>query len=341
MVTYETAEQISYDLLEDVGFGQKRLSEHSLPSKRYIRDGDQAIPYAVHGDLDAPNVILHSTPYLTRLDPHFSLRLQAQQAALGDEYCVVGVEAYNPSETAFHKDERRRLSSGDFSPLSERMLRVGEHIGQLTLRDMDNISFYGYSMGADVAVQTAYDALTNENRGVIGVGAIGAVEPARSVHGRGLKVMLDMQQSGKRMFRNILESDVPALNEAWNIDNDAVALGKIKAQEIKNMGKVVFGAGAYLLRSPRSNYALIKGFGTSKSVDQLWEIGTKTDTPIFLGRARDSKVFPEHAMEPFVEPLNNSEHGLTHIIEDDHSADDNIRKSAARILYFASNLIED
>lgn len=331
MNTYKETFEIAGEALDRAGFDRNPLSRMNLPDTVSVEHGDERVPFSVHGNADARVIVPHATPYLTFLDPHFQLRLAAKQDVLGDEYCVVGIGAYDPRDLPFNREQREQASGGDFRPLSERVLRV---VDSLRLNDGQSLLFDGQSLAGDIAVQTTHDMYFDDNRGIANVAGLSATECARMANRGARGVSKAMAASGDRLVDNIVGSHVPSLLEAWNIDPEADP----EATRKSVMGDVNKGAVKYLLSSPLGNLALIRGFGTDKSKRQIIDILNLTSMPAMITRSRDSTVFPEEAMEELEAHVRDGV--ILHTEQNDHSSDDNIRNSAARILHFALSLPE-
>lgn len=324
----ESADQ----LLDENGFGEKMVMHHHLPLTKYAPNGDrEAIAYQLHGSQDAENIVIESTNFFTYLSSdHQKLRLKAHQRVLGSDYAVIGVEAYDPAFN-FTPNEREQISKGSFEPLSVREFRV---LDALDISDDQRVLSYGYSMGADVAVQAAYDSQFNSSRANYRVEGLGALEMARCLNRGAVAVGWAMMKSGKKLSDNILASEVPALNESWGV------LGLDSQVAMKRVNhRVNKGAASYILAGPGNNAAMVRGFGTAASTKQIVELLDRTNIPILAGRQRDSTVC---TLEPISDEISKRQlRRLKSIEEDnDHSADDNIRLSAARILYFATEVVD-
>lgn len=336
MANYESCMQAADDLLAISGFDYKNLAEIDLPDVMHAENGDKlAIPYAVFGDVDAPNVVLESAPMFTELaSPHYMLRLKAQQEALGAAYALIGIQGFEPTKGSFTAKDRAEMVKGSFTPLSERVFRVGEEL------ELDkygqNVLAYGYSLGADVAIQVTNDTLTNPSRGVFDINALGAVEAAR-IANRGLvATQKAFGDSGKQLFDNVVASNFPALEEAWKI-------APFDGNARKKFDKAVIrGLAQYIRSGPKNNFAILRGFGTDASAVQLDRIMTSkaTKIPVMLGRQYDSTVCTEDFHDEYFKRYGTLTRFRRLAEEGDHSADDNIRKSAGRILYFAQFAVE-
>lgn len=315
--------------LANAGFYEKSLAELQIPEVNVTPDG---VKHVLIGNRLAPNVVLQSAPYLTDLQkPHYRLRLAAQQAALGEDYAMLGVQAYDPQKDVFGRHERAQLAKGDFSPLSARVLRAAAESGV----DVAEATFmpYGYSLGGDVAIQTAHDVLLNESRGVVDVRALGAFEFARCKK-RGVMVVKAMGDSGKGLYENVCASEMPALDEAWNIQDGPSDRAKKRFDAGVNKDVV-----RYMQSGARSNLAIVRGFGTGMSTRQLTDVlqyaqQQEDGLYVMAGRQNDSTVCP---ILPDADTFKKQYDALA--LPGDHSADDHIRNSARRILYFASNAV--
>jgi hypothetical protein len=316
--------------LLDAGFFSQELASFNLPPISLAPNGDRApVPYAVVGEPDAPNIVLEPTPFATDLrKPSHLLRLLAHQAVLGDDYAVVGVEAYSPFNGEYTHSERGLLRQGDFSPLAERVLRVAQ---ALKMKDYQHVLPYGVSLGGDVAIQTTRDTLCNEHRGIICVDTMGAVEFARISNRGRAAVAGAMRDSSGRFYQNITASGMPALNQAWGLAPDAQPDHPHQGFDLR------VGAGSlfYLLQTARNAFPLVDGLGTDRSAHQLKEILQRSSVRVVLGVQKYSTVSSSGLVQQ-LERFSGG-YGLDTFVEyNDHSADDNLRTSAAMALYFAS-----
>ena len=255
--------------------------------------------------------------------------MQGKQTALGEEFCVVGIEAYAPKTMSLNRFERGLVSRGDFTPLSERELRV---IEALRLRNGQSLLFDGQSLAGDLAVQTAHDMLFDKNKGIAEVTGLSPTECARTKKRGFFRMTGAMALSGGRLQENIMDSDVPALLEAWGVA--PTDRGDEKAIKKAVNAKVNSDVLAYMLGDVASHVAMTRGFATDASVQQLIRIFKESDLPVMVTRSHDSRVFAESGMKELREHSRPGVELWTNH-DNDHSADDNVRASAARILYFA------
>ncbi|HSX44638.1 MAG TPA: hypothetical protein VLF39_00800 [Candidatus Saccharimonadales bacterium] len=314
--------------LESAGFNEQRLPDFQIPEIQHADNGpNQLVSYQVFGDRGAPNLIVESTTFFTYLkNEHESVRLLSKRQVLGPNFAIVAIDSYDPAEKFSHA-ERKEIAHGSFAPLSQRELAV---LDQLNPGADQNIYSYGYSMAADVAVQLANDSQFNPNRGTHDIKAVGAIEMARSVDRSMLAVMGAMNSSGKRLPENIMDSRMPALEEAWGIDGQDKYKKAVKGQVNSSVIK-------YILAGPANNIAMGRGFGTDTSTQQLTELLINKSMPVLVGRQRQSTVCPSEVFDRLSDYTDRAD--LTLLEEDnDHSADDNLRLAAARILYFASEV---
>lgn len=324
----EQSVELANSRLEQAGFSQKSLSDLDMPAVEHIDYGGDRnqVAYQVHGDVGAPNVIVESTTFFTYLrNPHETLRQQVKQTALGPDYAIVAVDSYDPS-VKFGRHERKQLANGSFAPLSARELVVLDHLG---LSDDQKLLSYGYSMAADVSLQLAHDTHFDPNRGIHKVEAVGALEMARSSNRGIVRVIGAMASSGKALVDNIMDSQMPALEEAWGVDNPA------KAKKAIN-GRANLSVLDYLWTGPINNLDMGFGFGTDESTKQAIELINGTNIPVLLGRELRSTVCGPEVFKRIISETDRIQ-DVDYLVEDnDHSADDNLRLSAARIIYFTS-----
>jgi|GEM_PF-5178696 len=327
MNTYEASFALSEQRLKDNGFKTLALAELDMPEVQQADNFDKTeVNYVSVGPEDAPHVILHATPMFTRVEPHFALRLMAQQKALGDEYRILGVEGYVPEPGAFDNAEKAQMRKGILAPIAARLLIAAE---AANVTSEQKVYAYGYSLGADTAVQLTHDVLTDENRGVVNLQGVGAIEPARVIKRSPAKLFLgDFNASGKELYENVTASEVPALIEAFGAD--------VEDPNKKAFDAVIAkGVLRYIRAGVKQNLAIVKGLSTDVTTRQLHTIIEQSDMPVLIGRQKRSKITPASVLEEL--DTKHPDRTRLHFIHEngDHSADDNIRKSAARILFFA------
>ncbi len=318
---------------EVLKFDQATLEKITLPECETVEHSDLvSVRFARFGNQDAPHQIIETAPYLTSIeDPHYKIRLFVQQKLLGENVSVIGVQPFDPKHADLSGPERKKVANGNFSPISDRILRVAEHLG------IERAFAYGQSMGADVSTQLTYDATNDANRGTLAIDALGALEPAR-VESRGpIKVAKAMAKSGKLLFKNVWDSDLPALYEAWDIDPE----GDFDKQKKAFDSAVNKGGTKYMLASLGSNIALTRGFGTSESRRQLNAIVREGKTFVMLGRQSLSEV----CTSEFVDHMQNRHQDRpnfdSYTDEGDHSDDDNPVRSAGRLRHFVAKASAD
>jgi alpha-beta hydrolase superfamily lysophospholipase len=261
------------------------------------------------------------------------MRLASQQTALGPDYNVVGVEAYNPKTADLTKRQRQKVAMGDFSPLTIPLFRVVEALG---LNNNQDVAMYGQSLGGDLAMQFGHDVMFNPQRGVAPLSAIGAIEMARNIDRGRLGIIKAMTSSGGELAQNVVDSQSDALLEAWGVKLPAKSE---KAMMKKINGKVNSDVGKYVFASLREAAAMTGGFGTDKSSSQAEALLRRTTLPMFIARSLRSTVFDAATFANLRNEYESRQNTIFYEENGDHSSDDNIRRSAARILYFASNLV--
>ncbi len=310
--------------LAEIGFLEKPLSSFEFP----VIENAEDTRYAVFGSVpDAWTVLYSVIPYSTKLsDDSIKLRLAAQQAALGNEYALVGIEAYNPSQKRLDHEQRHEIKAGIFRPFSERVLRV---IEATKPRDEQEAGLYGYSLGADVATEVAYDVLTDPSRGIITLDVLGVYESARMRNRGRLAVAAAFAGSGKDLWQNVLDSQSPALLEARGITDTSEQSKKAHAAAVNK------GVLNYNLADPLGNWAIMKGFGHDTTKRQLEVITANRDMPLTtIGRMSASTLMPadfDINFEPSHRLIVKEYFG-------DHSAADKLQKSVEFILQTARTL---
>lgn len=302
-------------------------------------DGIYEIPYVIMGNPDeAKHIIFESTPYFTPVSkPHYQLRLKAHQEALGEEFCVVGVDAFSSRAHTFSRSQLKKLKEGDFSPLSERVFRTIEEVGP---SEEQTVSVGGYSLGGDVSIQAAYDTISDDNRGIVKLTRLKAIEPARVADQSVLTKAKAFGDSSNDFFLNVLCSDSDELLEAFGIDKSE-DIGKARKKfDRRNIAGVI----GYLASAPLANKALMQGLATDKSIKQLDHVlGSNEISAVLVGTSKNSGVSSD-----LVHGLINT-YGFhyphkfaryrSELIDGDHSADDNIIASAMRQARFGGLIV--
>lgn len=329
MISLEQAGFLADQRLESHGFAIKDLSSQlEMVELNYVECQAGNIPYAVVGSPGAQNMLIEDTPYFTDLNKdHFLLRLATKQQALGPDWAVTGLQTYSPYSNRLSHAERKQTAKGEFSPHAGRFLRVAEKVIGLDQEAFIN----GYSKGADVAIQTVHDSLLSPNRGTVEFRALAAYEPARFAL-RGLKVVKDMGDSGKDFHKNVKASGSAALCEAFGIDAASEPEKTKKTFDIRTNAGII----KYVMRDVLGNLAHAQGFGTDSSLRQLTAILGQSSLPVLLGVQMNSTVTNFNETEALKLKFLNRQRFDLLIENGDHSADDNLRKSAARAIYFAS-----
>lgn len=315
------------EALFEAGFQNASTGDLQLPDTQFVDapDGTQA-PYVVYGNVrEAKRIHLTSVPYSTTLDDDSQLiRGKAQHIALGSETALVVAQQYDPASQRFDRRQRRKISHGSFVPLAERLAVVAE---DLDIRDEQEFDLSGFSEAADVEVEAVWQSLNNKNFVFPHVERMGVFEPAR-VLGRGVLVGLAFARSGKQLFDNVMKSNSPALRGARGIDvTDLVRAEKIHKKDASDR------VASWWKTDPLGNLALMRGFGTNRTVKQLESLRTTANAPLILVvRMEESSVFPEKAFSK----LSTSGIVVAQTQTGDHSAFDNVARAAAGALQTAS-----
>lgn len=332
MPFYGQAEQV---LLEDAPVKIK-----DLPTPYYVDNihDKQPIPAAVIGNPDAQNIVVVSNPMFTdTMSDHYLVRLAGDQRVLGDDYQILAVNGYDP-QAAFTAKERGRIANGDLSPVTERIFRVIEHKAP---RHDQNVLTMGPSLGADTSVQLAHESLFNEGRGIVPIAAVGAHEPARMVNRR-ILVVQDFMKSGDDLFKNIIYSESEALLQAWDLDPTVHRVEtqmQFRKEKKKFDDKVAKDVMKYVLSAPLANFAMMRGFGTDRTYQQIRQIVRVGRIPVSIVRAENSLVCPQQKFEKLkYETMPCGNISFTEIPDADHSIFDDPIVSAASALGVASLL---
>jgi hypothetical protein len=308
-------------------FSENRPENRVAPALQGAKhEGHSEVPYTVHGDVaQAKHVIFETADYLTPLSKeHYQLRLSAQQESLGPDFCVVGVEAFSSQPRIFSRTQLNTLKSGDFEPVASRVFRVIDSVG---LSEDQTASVGGSSLGGDISIQVAHDSSFNENRGIVEITGLKAIEPAR-VRDRNVKklrIAKAFASSGDKFFSNIIESDSVDLLRAFDLDVDDPS-----KSELKHNIKTVTGILGYWARAPLANLALLNGFGYDTSYRQLADIVQYDAVPaVMVATCEDSTVSSTNILEVVDHFGSSTQQGLV-IENNDHSAENNIQESARR-----------
>lgn len=308
------------------GLPENTVEELGLPDiQTYEDQRGRQVPFAVYGDLGAPNLVFSATTYSTSIeDKSQQIRMSAGQAVLGERYCVVGTTPYSPKTLGLTLPERKIVANGSFLPFADRMLGV---IDTIAPKDDQKVILYGFSFGGDVAVELTHATLYDEQRGVVGIENLGVFDPARVANRGGLAVSNAFRTSGAELYYNVITSNSLALLEARNIDTyDPNA-------EKKHQKEVERGVAMYSLRDPLGNLAIIRGFGCDETLVQLDKVSRHANSPnTFLGRMSDSSVFPENDFEAFAGDVTKL------LLKGDHSAADNLIFNSALMLLTTQGL---
>ncbi|MGZ6005525.1 MAG: hypothetical protein ACXWLH_05265 [Candidatus Saccharimonadales bacterium] len=313
--------------LEETNFYQKSVADLELPPLMFVETPDgKPIFYQVLGNLaEAKSVVVEPMAYSTRLsDTEHQVRLAAKQSALGDEYCMVGVQYFDPEGSEFANRQKWQIFKGDYKPIADRVLAV---IDALNLRDEQELILYGYSLGADISVEVAFQNLDNWNCGLRRIDRLGAVDftrgQNRSIVG-GLAVLLAFARSGGNLYENTVGSGSRALIEATGIDlADPAAEKKYLAKVNKHVTK-------YFMSDMTGNLAGFIGAATDGTVQHINDIGSYVNLrPLTkAGRTDDSLICKQSfldCLQPHQDLVKFHEPG-------DHATADEIRRDVAFVL---------
>lgn len=313
-------------LLEESGFHAAKMKDLDLPGVEYASSLDGTIAqYLAFGDVqEAEAVHVTVVPYTTLVkDRSQQVRGHAEHIGQGGGTALVKTEVYNPWEQRLPHKQRAKVAEGDFSPLAQRLSNLVE---QLHLRDDQHLYMSGFSMGGDVTAEVLARTMSDPNfyfpHRIDGVGIFEAarmVNRNRHLLGRRASVAIDFARSGKDLHDNVLASQSPALLEARGIDPD-----NPKAK--KDHDKWVMQDGArWMRRDIEGNWALLGGFGTDQTAQQLNRLRWFKGLPnITLIRMADSWMMPEASIRDLA-----GVPGFELITEPgDHSAADNVVRAA-------------
>lgn len=299
MIELEQDLRCANDALKQEFYAQT-INELQLPEIEVTTSpsGD-IVPYVVMGDInEATNVVFVPAPYSVPVtDDRVKINLMSQQKVLGSDFCVVGMHVYDPHDARLSRSQRQEIRGGSFRPLAERMLSV---VGVTANPDKHKVTFFGYSMGADVVTEAAHGIIFDENMGVVDVANLGVFEPARVLASRSsggrlmqsrllqVKNMTDaFASSGEDLYANVTRDMAISLLDANGIDtNDPDAKKKFD----KRVEKYVV---RYVLADIAGSWALNRGFVHDTTIIQLDDIDVSNSGPfVTLGHATNSTIFP-------------------------------------------------
>lgn len=323
--------ELATERLAEAGFFSKSLADLELEQVNTVAAGNGVVRFSAYGSLEVEMVVVETLPGTVALsDPSIQLRLKAHHTALGAGQALVGVELYNPKDMKFNHSARKAIAHGSFRPFADRLFRTINHLG---LGDDQRLALFGYSLGADVNVETAHQNLTNENRGSRQIDSLGVYEPCRMRNRgrlalqRAMNVSAAFSKSGPDLFKNIVDTGSPALLGARGIDvNDPDAKKNHDKAVAKDVAK-------YTAQDLVGNIAITSGLGCNDSLWQLVEICKWPDMPsTTVSRMERTTMNPPGF--PFTLLNHAPATGRLRVLSynGDHSLADNLRQSAAFVL---------
>lgn len=299
----------------------------------------------VWGNLrEARDVIVEGTQYTTRLSD-MAQQLRGNVAytlasvATGDTpIAYVRYSDYEPGKQPLLPRQRTVVNRGDFLPLARRQASV---VHKLHLRDDQRLLLLNYSKAADVTIEATYRALFDESFYYPHpIFAVGAAEPARMVDrryalgGRHLNMSMAFGAAGRDLFENIVTSDSIPLLEAHEADFGMSIFHLPDAQQ--RLRKALGQRGMQWMRGDvLGNRAMIGGFATARSADQLFEMQHRQDMPPTLLVRMDRGLAPDEVVLDLGSP-----HLDVRTLAGDHSADDNLLSAGRRVLDFMDFVVE-
>jgi len=301
--------------LDAANFRTRSLVELNLPLIQVAETVDnKPVEFQVYGDPNSARIIvIEPLPYSVRLsDESQQVHLAAKQEVLGEEYCMVGVQPYDPKKARYSFKELIKISKGDSRPMAERILAV---IGMLPIRDDQELILQGYSLAGDISIETANLLLTDKNRGIRRVDRLHVTEYARGKKYQhklvgAITVAMAFNNSGGDLFSSIVAGDARALLEATGIDPmDSKA-------EKKHKSKVMWGVLAYAFSDMPATAAGFLGAATSTSFDQLNDMGASSSSPLIRALRMDRSLI---CLPPFTDSLTPHDKLKTFVEPGDHA----------------------
>lgn len=320
-----------------LGLDELTLEQLPNPAIYVVESADGARNrYQVFGDLQsASNLALMPLNYSTRLDdPSVRVGLDYKQRILGEDYAVVGVEVFSPA-AKLTDSQRKAVATGDFRPFAARLDTVVDHLG--VVDDLQLFS-HGFSFGADIVAQYAHSNTFDAKFGNHAIESYGIFDPSRTKPrlqqlgrlGASLAVELNFAGAGGDLYNNVIASDSVALLQANGIDP------KKHFAKQRFMTQIAFGLPRYVAANRADNWALIAGFGTSETVNQINELA---DSRYIAASRSSNQPTPEaqlvlgevaNGISPgFLHSLQPSPNQRRYLIEGDHSVADNLKIGSA------------
>lgn len=341
-----TPDLVAANRLDEYDIDRRRLYDYDLPGVQAVTTDNSATRFVAFGNvLSTPNVMSVVAPYSTLVDaPHYLVRLKAMQVALGDEFSLIAIEANNPNKQKFTKEQRKKVSQGNFDPLSERVLSVLEH---KQFESDQKIFLYGHSMGADVSTELAFQNQFNPSRGILNIAGLCINEAARTTKRTPREVLGAFKKSGTGLLQNVIDTNSPALLDAWKLPLFSFNVEDFRYRFEVRVG---LGVGKYAIADVLGNLALVRGFATDRTIEQIERLNTEhlrvknsrinrainNTFPITAIKSTNSNVFDQSGFDRIqLESMRKGSEITTREVNGDHSNDDNIRIAASTVLAFA------
>lgn len=315
--------------LKAVRFGEKSLDKLYLPQVNTVELADRTIGHTVAfgNPQEAEHIVYTSPPYSTWLsDDWLYVRLRAYQTVLGPDYCVVADQPYDPKQSKLNWSQRKEIKNGSLRSIASRHAEILEKV--VSPQDDQKITLFGFSFAGDVAIETVWQGLYDEDFALPEIDRIGVVDFARAKDRFSGFAGLAFAKSGDEIAMNIEDSRSVALSEAWGITGLPTDKAK-KEIDKKVKTNVTSWVGADIM----GNIALLKAFGTDVSVAQLSQIIYDGAGPtLFVGRNRDQDIFGSEALDGLWFSAKGAR-GVDFVeYPGDHSNGDNLQKSSAYVL---------
>jgi hypothetical protein len=287
MIDTNIAIETARERLEEAGFYSLEYDQLQFPETEKLEvANNQFVEFQRWGDTNvAPNLMVVGLPFSQNLDnPSMQVRLAAQAEALGPHYAMVAVQTFHPKDLRFDGTARKSVANGSFRPMAENMLRVIEKV-QSESGEAKRTVLFGFSKAADEVVETAHMNQFDPNQGVVDIDIVGAWDCGRSAFRGSVEMIKAFNNAGPDLFERVIESNMPALYTARGIDIE-------DPNAEKNHDKNVYiGVAKYVGRHPLGVIALLKGYKTDMSKQQIIELSDVSGGPVCVaGRMSDSTI---------------------------------------------------
>jgi len=282
MMLQERHAQLQHTSLEDYATGMPQA--HWDPEGLLHVDTLKHDPYSV---ADERTAVIVPIPFATGWRPHMAARVDLLNAALGGSNRMIALpnSAHGAPATQYSRKERAAFAQGDYTFLSEKVLRMLEREG------IENVSVAGYSQGSVVGASIAKAVAVS---GVQKLEAAALSEMPTIVQRSAARLAIDFVRTGMSGYVTAMDgTEIPLLCQSVTPAGRVVA-----AREFGQYLRTVFLP---------ENVAIGRGlrFATFGSV--VLQAAQNNDAQFGFMRAERSTVTPN---EPFQGLVRNLEDHL-------------------------------